>query len=404
MKIAIFSDNFYPELSGIADSLDLLGKTLTERGHSILYVAPYYRDQDYLIANVPKKAELTGTKRLLSINYANSPNGQGRIVLPYGGAVRAIRKFAPDIIHTNTPFGTGLEALVAAKLLGIPLIGTNHTPSSEFSAYSPIKTNWFNTFTSYYFSWYYNRCQYVTGPCNSLLNEMKPFGFHRPHSALPNPLDVSRFKPAASKEEKDLLRKRLGFTFPTILYTGRLAEEKHVDVIIRAVAKVREIIPNASFALTGHGGAEKKLRTLAEGLSLTEHVNFLGFVDEATLPLLYQASDVFVIMSTAESQSLSLMQAMASGLPVIGANSRALPEYITPENGLVVKVGDADALAKALVSILQNSNYAEKLSKGGPLSAALCERTTITEKWEVLYAEVIANYHKQKNKKYIASR
>ncbi len=393
MKVAVFSDFFYPELSGITDSISLLGKALARRGHSILFTVPRYGARDYAKAHLPQKDPAYGAdvfvQRLPSLPYPFSPSGQSRIALPLGQGFFAAKKFAPDIIHTHSPYGPGLEAMVAAKFFTKPLVGTSHMPLSEF-IHGP---RWFVDGAVGYTSWYYNRCDFVTTPSTSLYDEMKACGFHRPHETVPNPIDLKSFGPAADEQEKKLLKERFGFSAQTILYTGRLAEEKHIDIILHAVALCQKTYPDISLAITGHGTAEKSLWELARELGIEKNVCFLGFIDDATFPLLYKASNLFVIMSTAESQSLSLMQAMASGLPVIGARARALPEYINETNGSVVEPGDYASLSRQIMAILSDPARANRLGQGGILSAAKVAADIVAEKWEKLYTTIIKDRH-----------
>jgi glycosyltransferase involved in cell wall biosynthesis len=389
MKIAIFSDNFYPELSGISDSLVFFAQGLAANGHQVLFVAPRYRAHDYP-PKAPHELDLgpaIQTARLWSIRYPYSPTGQSRITVPCGRGIALLKKFFPDVIHTNSPFGAGIEALLAAKFLRVPLVGTNHTLISEFINHSPLNFFWLTRVTLRYFSGYYNNCAYVTAPCRSLLEEMENYGLRVPHQPVPNPIDAQRFVPVASAAKKAVLQKRFQLTGKTILYTGRLAPEKCIDVIIRAFAQLQKKIPDTTLLIAGHGSAEQSLRALTQKLGVAAQVHFVGFVDKDTLPLLYQASDLFVIMSTSESQSLSLMQAMASALPSIGARARALPEYIDEASGLLVKPGDVPALAGAMQTILSDDALAGRLGAGGLKSVQRCARPAIVKIFEKIYTE-----------------
>jgi glycosyltransferase involved in cell wall biosynthesis len=107
-------------------------------------------------------------------------------------------------------------------------------------------------------------------------------------------------------------------------------------------------IPEINLVLTGRGSAEESLKDLAKKLHLQQEVKFFGFVEFHELVELYQASDVFVVASTAEAQCISMMQGMASGIPVIGVRAHALPEYIKAENGFVVEPHDFKAIAKKI--------------------------------------------------------
>ena len=131
------------------------------------------------------------------------------------------------------------------------------------------------------------------------------------------------------------IKTRLGLSDHTIVYAGRLGIEKNLDAVLRAVAISKQSYPSIRLVIAGHGADEGRLRNLAECLDLTSNVRFLGTLDKPVLSELFQGSDIFVTMSASETQCLALIQAMASGLPVIGANARALPEFINQSFGFL---------------------------------------------------------------------
>jgi glycosyltransferase involved in cell wall biosynthesis len=416
MNIAIFSDNFYPEISGISDSIILTGKELSRRGHNVVFVAPRYSKKDYAMAgetSISRKAlDKKEIVRLPAIHYPDSPTGQSRIAFPILRSLSAMKKFKPDVIHSQSAFGTGIEALLISRLLKVPLVGTNHTPIAEFLP--PILPPfWHNRMKKWlvgaivrYTSWYYNRCVFVSAPCTALLEDMAKYGFHRqkiPNKAVSNPINLAAFtitftsadtdrRNKQSKDSKDSLKKRFGFSPHTVLYTGRLAPEKGVDTIIRTLAIARRDIPDIMFAATGHGNALNDLRALCKKLDIADHVKFLGFVDTDTYPLIYQASDIFAIMSTAETQSLSLMYAMAAGMPVIGARAWGLPEYIDENDdkadGFLLEPGDAEGLAKILVDLFKNPARMAELGRNGIIASKRFAPAAVADIWENIFKNI----------------
>ncbi len=164
MRIAYFSDNFFPEISGITDTVITTGEELRRRGHEVVYVAPRYSGKDYRFvhsAEMEKSSQHDArkdlpVKRLPSLKMLNSDR-QSRIVIPFGASLPYIKKFKPDVIHTQSPFGTGIEALLASRVLGVPLVGTNHTPIEEFIGYVPVVGPMISALARRYFAWYYNR-------------------------------------------------------------------------------------------------------------------------------------------------------------------------------------------------------------------------------------------------------
>ena len=390
MKIAICSDFFYPELSGISDSILLFAQTLASEGHEVMFVVPKYSKKDYSYISKmgienPNYGPNISIKRLPSMIYFRAPNKQSRIILPFGIGLFSMIKWKPDVIYTQSCFVVGFDAFLATRILKVPLIGTNHTPYGEFIHDSP---NPIIKGMLKYSSWYYNHCDYVTTPCTSLLDEMRIYGLKQKASMLPNPIALSEFIPV-SNEKKLELKKEFNFSDNTILYTGRLATEKNIDVIIAAVAIAQKKIKDLSLVIAGHGMAKDDLVKLSKDLGIEDSVKFLGFVPQEKLPAVYEASDLFIIMSVAESQSLSLMQAMSTGLPVIGANYRALPEYIDKNSGFIVEPRDHEKLAEVICEIFENKEMAKNLGLGGIKSVAQYAPEIITNRWKQIYFDLL---------------
>lgn len=388
MKIAIYSDNFYPEMSGISDSVVLLAKELDKLGHRVNFYVPRYTTKNFSILNLPPVERELGENieifRLPSLSFPLAPTKQGRFVLPVLSSWGHIRNFDPDIIYTQDFFSAGLEALFVSRLLKKPLIGTNHTPIREFLAYSPIRVKLVERLILKYVSWYYNQCRWITSPCQAILDEMRTYGFRKKGRPLSNPIEVSGFNPANSAT-KDELKRNFGLSSKTILYTGRLAEEKNVDVIIRAVSIIIKTMPGITMVATGHGNAEQALKSLVKDLDLEKNVLFFGYVEPKLFAQLYQASDIFTVMSTAETECIGMMQAMATGIPVIGANAWGLREYITARSGYVIEPGDYETLAQKIIHLFKHPEEIARLGQGGVKQVTDFSADKIAAKWQELF-------------------
>jgi glycosyltransferase involved in cell wall biosynthesis len=388
MKIAFFSDNFYPELSGISDSLIALTRALAKRGHKIRIYAPRYAKKDFATAKAPLQELNLGKNisiiRLPSISYP-SPTGQGRASICGLRGFLNILAWSPDVIHTQLFFGVGLSALIIAKLLRKPLLGTNHTATSEFARYLPWQSTFLKKLFERYVSWYYNRCAFVTGPSNSVFLDMVAAGFKAPHRALSNPVDIDAFPPATSAEEKAELKKKFNLSGMVLAYTGRLAKEKNINDIIAALPAIVKEVPHTMLALAGRGVEMEALAEQAKKLGVQNAVHFLGMLNKDDLAKLYRATDIFIIMSTSETQGLSMMQAMAAGLPVIAARARSLPEYVNAKNGILIEPGDSQSLAGAIIELLNAPEKMKALGNDGLAYVKNFSSENIAREWEKIY-------------------
>jgi len=157
-------------------------------------------------------------------------------VIPIG-RIFAVQAWKPDVIHTQTFFGVGIEALIASKLLGIPLVGTNHTAIKEFLRYNPLESQWSDNLVIRYVNWYYSKCVTVTAPSQSVFKEMDCFAFCKARHRHVKPIDTVTFHPMRGT---DKLRKKFGVGEWPIMHAGRLAPERSIDVIIRALPLVKK--------------------------------------------------------------------------------------------------------------------------------------------------------------------
>lgn len=395
MRIVHFSDHFYPELGGIQDCLLTTTREFGRRGHEVVVYAPSASREDYEIANrpigEPDLGENVTIRRVFSLPFPSSTR-QSRLIIPTGQRWRGLANFKPNIIHTHTFFGAGFESLSAARRLRVPLVGTNHMAIGEFSVYVPFTTSAFFARNSIKaVTWFHNHCDFVSGPSRSVLDEMRAFGLQRPHAVISNPIDTALFHPA-SPEKKAGLKSKLSFSKATILYAGRLAIEKNIDVLIHAVAAMKTDVPDVMLALAGHGRAQSSLQALARAIGVAHRVKFLGTLDQRELAEAFQAADVFAIASTSETQSMVLLQAMSSGLPAVGARWRALKEYISSDSGLLAEPGEPGDVARKLTTILKQPLLREFMGSHATCIAADFSVANVIGRWEDIYAAIIGAF------------
>lgn len=396
MRIAIFSDNFYPELSGISDSVLSLAKTLAARGHSVNFYVPYYSEKNYHALNAAFRELDLGPHititRLFSFPFPMGTD-QGRAVVPLvGNHTKELAAFNPDILHSQMFFGVGLEAMYASWKLKKPLVGTQHTAVKEFLRYSPIKSEWFNRSFLNYVNWYYEHCDLATAPSRCVFDEMRELGFKQEHTqVISNPVNIKTFYPM---HKKAALKKKFQYNKNTIIHAGRLSIERHPEVLIKALPIIKKSVPDAMLAFAGRGMMENELHALARSLNVENSVKFLGFVDHPTLCEAYNAAEIFGITSTDDTQSLVMMQAMAAGLPVIGVNARGLPEYINAKNGYVVEPNNEAAFAEKAIYLFKHPTVAKKLAAGARAYAEGFSEDNIATEWEEIYKKTAQDYAK----------
>jgi glycosyltransferase involved in cell wall biosynthesis len=388
MKLAVFTDYFFPELGGIQDSIAITARSLGLRGHTIDIHAPRYGAGDYRRVNATVREPDLGANvrihRRASLPFPSSTR-QSRVALASPLVLASLAGRArPDIIHTHSFFGLGLEAVLAGAVLGIPVVGTNHTTIAGFGPHIPVSVDR----AAAYVMWYYNCCDQVTAPSRSVFEELDMDRLRRPHRVVSNPIDIGLFRPVDAVERQALCA-RFGLAGPTITYAGRLGPEKNIEVVLHAVAALRDRGIAADLAIAGHGAHEPVLRALAADLRIAEAVKFLGTLSPDDLARLLQISDIFAMLSTSETQSMALLQAMACRVAVVAANSRALPEFVSPDNGVLVEPHDSARLAAAFSDVLGSPDTRRRLGVAGRRSVERYGVETVTDEWEMLYRSVL---------------
>ncbi|MDO4504640.1 MAG: glycosyltransferase [bacterium] len=389
MKIVISTDIYYPMINGVAVFSRNLAAGLTKRGHDVLVLAPSISgdfeseyDEEYgfkvvrlsskkmmlypdQINKVPEKKDFLGMK-MPQLLYKN---GLHVSYMPDLEIKRVLSEFQPDIIHNQTPGPVALAILRYARRHKVALVSTDHAYPDNLTqqvklpelAKKPI-----NAVMNAYFVSFLKRSDYATVPTEQVLTDCIPKSklfFRVPIEALSNGIDLSRFAKGRVNHEiyerYDINPKK-----PTILYIGRVDPEKSLDVLMDAFVQVQKTIPEAQLVMVGDGTMRPKLEKMAENAGISDKVVFTGRVIGKDLPQLYRTGDVFAITSKTETQSIVLLEAMATGLPAVAVKAGAIPELVhNGRNGYLCEADDVDAVAKSLICILQDKNLRETMSE-----------------------------------------
>ncbi|HCJ35817.1 MAG TPA: hypothetical protein DHV65_16165, partial [Ktedonobacter sp.] len=319
MRIMIVTDQYPPMVGGVPTVTHGLAHDFADRGHQVLVVAPSQGSRD--VRSLEQKV------RVYRFSSFDWPTYEGLRIpfLPFVPIRNLLKKSDPHIIHIHSPVVLGNIAQMLAGGLRKPVIATNHYLPINMSrslSSDPILSKPFSNITYTYLVQFCNRCEYITAPTATALNLLYDHGLRAPAGVISNGIDLKKYSPG---ERNDHIREKFNLPLdrPLALHVNRLSDEKRVDVLLDAAAKMSG---NGFIALVGSGPAEAALREQAERLHLGDRVSFLGYVRDADLLALRRSSEVFVIPSEADLQSLATMEAMACGLPVIAANSYALPE------------------------------------------------------------------------------
>ncbi|MDO8518255.1 MAG: glycosyltransferase [bacterium] len=384
MRILIASDTYHPHVNGASYFTQRLSHALADAGHEVAVISP---STD--LSNTKKrwgKVQRYGLRSFPIIVPGF------RFVLPWviNPAIRrALVEFKPDIVHIQSHFFISRATLNAAQKRGIPVVATNHFMPDNLTHYlhlPKIVTEAIHSVMWRDAARVYRKAKGLSSPTRTAADLVQP-QLNQEILAISNGIDLARFNPSndptPAQKQYNLPKK------PTLLFVGRLDKEKNVDVVLRAVAVARKSV-NFHFVVAGHGAEEVKLKTLAQTLELEADTTFCGFVPDELLPSLYAAADCFVIAGIAELQCIVAMEAMATGLPVVGARAVALPELIHhKENGLLFEPGDSTELAGQLVEIFTKSDMRHTMGKKSLEIIAKHDINLTLEQFEQFYRQAL---------------
>jgi glycosyltransferase involved in cell wall biosynthesis len=392
MKILIAADLHWPTINGVATFSRNLAHGLAARGHEVVVIAPSQNgrrhketDENYVIER---------TRALPFPFYQNF-----RISMMPQAEVRAIiKKFKPDVIHIQMLMGNGRAAMIYGKKFGIPIVATNHAMPENLldnlRLLAPFAKP-IGYMIKEYGARFHSNADYVTLPTQAAIDlfDGNIDDINVPIKAISNGIDLSKFKPG--KAPAVLLKKyNIPTHVPIVTYLGRLDSEKHVSVLVRAFAEVLKKT-KAHLMIVGSGNDLEHLTELAEELGIAENVTLTGRIPEEDKPGIHRIGKVFVMPSPVELQCISMLEAMASGLPVIGVNDGALHELAQDgKNVYLVKTDDVDAIAEKIVKLLGDEKLREKMAKESVKIAKTHDIEHTLDEFEEIYNYVLKKREK----------
>lgn len=350
LRILIGADTFWPEINGSASFSARLAAGLVERGHEVHIAAPSYSNTKL----GPRVEEHEGQKMTVHRIYSWRwyPHPWLRFSLPWRikqNSAKILDLVKPDVIHFQSHIVIGRGMTLEGMKRGIRLIGTNHVMPENLLEYTAIIPPFF-TKKAIQMAWdaadrSFSRAERVTAPTQRAATYLEQHTSVRNVLAISCGLDTHNYTPNMEVPKENL-----------IVFLGRIVTEKHLDRLIRAFATLDPAL-NAKLELVGGGDQESALKHLASQLGVSDRVKFTGYVDDNYLRDALRRAKVFAMPSIAELQSISTMEAMATGLPIVGADAMALPHLVHDgENGFLFKPGDAADLAEKLTKVLTMSD------------------------------------------------
>lgn len=380
LRIGLFTDTYAPQVNGVSVSLQMISEGLKNRGHQVTIFAPRFPGY---------KDDQPNVMRLPSMKYLNNPPIYVAVLGTPRSTWTLTRKHF-DVLHAHSPLSVGLLAYMTASTKNLPLIYTYHTSITDYTHYikfiggsSVVRqgARWFSATST-------NMGDQIVVPSPKFYRLLIEQKVTKPIHIIPNGIDLSMFKAAKNPGS---LRSRLGLGSEAqiLLTVGRMDPEKRLGFIVDAFEIIAQKNPNAHLVFAGDGSARKGLEEKVGGLAVKERIHFLGMVNRAELPDVFHDSTMFLSASTTEVHPISVIEAIASGLPLVAVSDEAFEGMIEEDKNGYMTPLDLQVYAETISNLLSD---AEKLKRFGKHSMELSEKYSIegqVKALEKLYMESI---------------
>ncbi len=367
MRIAIFTDTFPPDVNGVARILSHYTDYLEQKNIDYMVFAPNHKSSEPFSNHI---------NRFMSFPFFLYP--ECRLALPNFFKIKAkLKSFRPDIIHIVTPFNIGICGLRYAKKYDVPVVGSYHTKFDQYLAYYDLQ--FLSKFFWKYMRWFYRHLEMTYVPSRDTMEQLQRMGFTR-MDVWGSGVDCDLFHPDYDKEH---VRQQYQIEEPYILsYVGRLAPEKEVDTLMKIAHSLpEETKKKVHWLITGDGPSREEMEK-----SASANMTFTGYLDGQDLARVYAASDLFIFPSVTETFGNVVLEALASGTPVIAAKAGGVQNIIQDgKTGILCEPRQISRFVEAIQSLLNNEELRLEM-------AHQARSYALTQTWEIIFDTLLAHY------------
>ena len=383
MRVVMVSDVYFPRINGVSTAIRTYQQSLQIHGVEVRLVAPDYgsADNESWVARVAARP-IPGDPEDRLVRW-------GRMF----DAVEQAVDEGCDLVHVQTPFVAHYAGTRIARRYGVPLIATYHTLFEEYlKHYAPlVPSGWLRAMARRFSRQQCNALDAVIVPSKAIHQRLGAYGVTTPMHVLPT--GVSLKQPPADGRQRFRARFDIDPLRPVALFVGRVAHEKNIDFLLDVVDLARESVPDILLVIAGEGPALLHLRHVVADRGLQEVVRFIGYLDRVTdLPSCYAAADVFVFASRTETQGLVLLEAMATGLPVVSLAEMGTIDILGARRGALVPEDNPCAFSLALTRILRDPDLRLHLGEEARAYAMEWSDETLAGRMADLYRQIAAGH------------
>ena len=366
MKIAVFTDTFSPQINGVAKTLNRLLDFYDKEGIEYIVFAPRFKERD-------------DRKNVIRFrSYSLVFYKECRLSLPkYFKAKKILQVFKPDLVHIITEFTLGMVGMEYAKKHNVPVVSTYETDIPLYLKY--YHASFLREPTWMMFRTFHNRSDCVFTPSYYTMNKLKGKGFNHVR-VWERGIETDRFSPDFRSEE---WRKEKGLDDKIVfLYVGRLSPEKHIDVFVDTAKELnKKYKDKIHFLIVGGGPSVEKITK-----EIPDNTELLGYLRGDELSKVYSSSDVFMFPSATETLGFVVVEAMASGLPVVCCEEGGVSDSVlVGETGYLCRKANVGDFAENASKLIDSPELLKEMGKKG-------REIAITKSWDNGFNKLYKDY------------
>lgn len=393
MRIGMMVDMYKPHISGITNYVSLNKKVLESLGHKVFVFTfgdeDYEDDELYVVRSPTIQLNVNETGQPISFRYSRTAQHKVKSM---------------DVVHVHHPVITGPLALRYCKPRGIPVVYTNHTNFDLYAQYyfpSYVQEAVARTFIQTYLPSFCQKCDLVIAPSPGIVEVMRRMGVQSPLKVIPNGIDLTHFQ----NPPRQVTRAELGLPADAVVlvYVGRLSPEKNLTFLLRAFLGVAAAKPGSILLIVGDGPEMEDLRTQTGQAGMNDRVKFVGKVPYAQIPDYVALADAFVTASETEVHPLSVIEALAAGIPALGIQSPGVGDTIVDGDNGLLSGSDIAAFTAKLMVLVTDSEARQRMAARARESAAAYDINT-TVRLVLAEYERLAVEHAEKMPRWLKFR
>jgi glycosyltransferase involved in cell wall biosynthesis len=380
MKIAMFTNTYLPHVGGVARSVSTYEEEFRKRGHDVRIIAPEFEGAE------------ESTEFVLRVPAIQNFNGSDFSVrLPQFSLIDDyLDDFKPDVIHSHHPFLMGDSALRAAWTRHLPLVFTHHTLYERYTHYVPLDSEAMQRVAIQMATEYCNLCTHVIAPSESIADLLVHRQVTKPITAIPTGIDLKRF----ASGDRTVLRRKYGIADDAMVigHVGRLAEEKNLDYLSRAVAIFLKAHPSAYWLVVGAGESTPVIKENVAKHADPKQLVMTGCLTGDDLLNAYATMDLFVFSSQSETQGMVLAEAMAAGSPVVALDGPGVRDVHLSGCGRMLPANASEELfAETIAEVTADREQLARLSQSAQRSIEPFGLDVCADRILQLYESLIAD-------------